>query len=86
MPAMSGGGNLTDAVPALSKADLALQTTVAVRDRVVPGLSGHHARCRCRASGPRSHRPGPASGRAVATGSALWRGDVAGLLARRWWR
>ena len=33
--AASGGGNLTDVVAAVSKAELALQTTVAIRDRVV---------------------------------------------------
>ena len=36
MQAIGGqGGNLTDVVTAVSKAELALQTTVAVRDRVV---------------------------------------------------
>ena len=35
MSAIAGGGDLTSAITALSKADLALQTTVAVRDRVV---------------------------------------------------
>jgi flagellar hook-basal body complex protein FliE len=35
MSAIAGGGDLTSAVTALSKADLALQTTVAIRDRVV---------------------------------------------------
>ncbi len=33
--AISGGGNVTDVVAAVSKAELALQTTVAIRDRVV---------------------------------------------------
>ena len=33
--AAQGGGNITDVVTAVSKAELALQTTVAVRDRVV---------------------------------------------------
>jgi flagellar hook-basal body complex protein FliE len=33
--AIAGGGNITDVVTAVSKAELALQTTVAVRDRVV---------------------------------------------------
>ena len=35
MQAISGGGNITDVVTAVAKAELALQTTVAVRDRVV---------------------------------------------------
>ena len=35
MQAISGGGNITDVVTAVSKAELALQSTVAVRDRVV---------------------------------------------------
>jgi flagellar hook-basal body complex protein FliE len=35
MQAISGGGNLTDVVQALSRAELALQTTTAIRDRVV---------------------------------------------------
>ena len=35
MTAISGGGNLTDVVTAVSKAELALQSTVAIRDRVV---------------------------------------------------
>jgi flagellar hook-basal body complex protein FliE len=35
MQAISGQGNLTDVVAAVSKADLALQTTVAIRDRMV---------------------------------------------------
>jgi flagellar hook-basal body complex protein FliE len=35
MAALAGGGDLTSTVTALSKADLALQTTVAIRDRVV---------------------------------------------------
>ena len=33
--AIAGKGNLTDVVMAVSKADLALQTTVAIRDRMV---------------------------------------------------
>jgi len=33
--AISGGGTITDVVTAVSKAELALQTTVAIRDRVV---------------------------------------------------
>jgi flagellar hook-basal body complex protein FliE len=33
--AVSGSGSLTDVVAAVSQAELALQTTVAVRDRVV---------------------------------------------------
>jgi flagellar hook-basal body complex protein FliE len=33
--ALSGGGNLTDVVMAVSKAEMALQTTVAVRDKVI---------------------------------------------------
>jgi flagellar hook-basal body complex protein FliE len=33
--ALSGGGNLTDVVQAVSRAELALQTTTAIRDRVV---------------------------------------------------
>ena len=33
--AIKGNGNITDVVAAVSKAELALQTTVAVRDRVV---------------------------------------------------
>lgn len=33
--AIAGGGNLTDVVTAVSKAELALQTTVTIRDRVV---------------------------------------------------
>jgi flagellar hook-basal body complex protein FliE len=33
--ALSGGGNLTDVVTALSRAQLTLQTVTAVRDRVV---------------------------------------------------
>ena len=32
---MAGGGNLTDVVMAVSKAELALQTSVAVRDKVI---------------------------------------------------
>ena len=35
MEAIAGGGNLTDVVTAVSRAELALQTTVAIRDRVV---------------------------------------------------
>ena len=35
LAAAQGGGNITDVVTAVSKAELALQTTVAVRDRVV---------------------------------------------------
>jgi len=35
MQAIAGGGNLTDVVSAVSKAELALQTTMAIRDRVV---------------------------------------------------
>lgn len=35
MQAISGGGNLTDVVTALSHAELALQTATAIRDRVV---------------------------------------------------
>jgi flagellar hook-basal body complex protein FliE len=35
MQAIAGGGNLTDVVQALSRAELALQTTTAIRDRVV---------------------------------------------------
>jgi flagellar hook-basal body complex protein FliE len=35
MQAISGTGNLTDVVQALSRAELALQTTTAIRDRVV---------------------------------------------------
>ena len=33
--AIDGEGNITDVVTAVSKAELALQTTVAIRDRVV---------------------------------------------------
>ena len=33
--AMSGGGNLTDVVMAVSKAEMALQASVAVRDKVI---------------------------------------------------
>ena len=33
--AMSGGGNLTDVVLAVSKAEMALQASVAVRDKVI---------------------------------------------------
>ena len=35
MQAISGQGNLTDVVTALSRAELSLQTATAVRDRVV---------------------------------------------------
>jgi flagellar hook-basal body complex protein FliE len=35
MQALSGGGNLTDVVTALSHAELTLQTATVVRDRVV---------------------------------------------------
>ena len=35
MQAIAGHGNITDVVTAVSKADLALQTTVAIRDRMV---------------------------------------------------
>jgi len=35
MGAIAGVGNLTDVVSAVAKAELALQTTVAIRDRVV---------------------------------------------------
>ena len=35
MEALSGGGNLTDVVTALSRAELTLQTATAMRDRVV---------------------------------------------------
>ncbi len=35
MQAIAGGGNITDVVTAVSKAELALQTTTAIRDRVV---------------------------------------------------
>ena len=35
MQAVAGGGNITEVVTAVAKAELALQTTVAVRDRVV---------------------------------------------------
>jgi flagellar hook-basal body complex protein FliE len=35
MQAISGGGNLTDVVTALSHAELALQTATAIRDRVL---------------------------------------------------
>jgi flagellar hook-basal body complex protein FliE len=35
MQAIAGGGNMTDLVTAVSKAELALQTTTAIRDRVV---------------------------------------------------
>ena len=33
--ALTGGGNLTDVVTALSRAELTLQTATAIRDRVV---------------------------------------------------
>ncbi len=33
--AISGGGNVTDVVTAMSRAELALQSAVAIRDRVV---------------------------------------------------
>lgn len=33
--AIGGGGNITEVVAAVSKAELALQTTVTIRDRVV---------------------------------------------------
>ncbi len=35
MQAIAGHGNVTDVVTAVSKAELALQTTVAIRDRMV---------------------------------------------------
>lgn len=35
MQAIAGGGNLTDVVTAVSKAELALQTTLAIRDKAV---------------------------------------------------
>lgn len=35
MQAISGNGSITDVVTAVSKAELALQSTVAIRDRVV---------------------------------------------------
>ena len=35
MQAITGGGNLTDVVTAVSRAELALQSAVAIRDRVV---------------------------------------------------
>ena len=35
LQAIAGGGNITDLVSAVSKAELALQTTTAIRDRVV---------------------------------------------------
>ncbi len=35
MQAIAGGGNLTDVVTAVSRAELALQSAVAIRDRVV---------------------------------------------------
>jgi flagellar hook-basal body complex protein FliE len=35
MQAIAGGGNITEVVTAVSKAQLALQSTVAIRDRVV---------------------------------------------------
>ena len=43
MQGIAGNANLTDVVTAVSRAQLALQTTTAVRDRVVAGLSGNHA-------------------------------------------
>jgi flagellar hook-basal body complex protein FliE len=35
MQAIAGGGNLTDVVTAVSKAELSLQTTIAIRDRAM---------------------------------------------------
>ena len=35
MQAIAGGGNLTDVVTAVSKAELSLQTATAIRDRAV---------------------------------------------------
>jgi flagellar hook-basal body complex protein FliE len=35
MQAIAGGGNLTEVVTAVSRAELALQSTTAIRDRVV---------------------------------------------------
>ena len=35
MQAIAGGGNLTDVVTAVSKAELSFQTTVAIRDKAV---------------------------------------------------
>ena len=35
MQAIAGGGNITEVVTAVAKAELALQTTVTIRDRVV---------------------------------------------------
>ncbi len=35
MQAIAGGGNLTDVVTAVSQAEMALQSAVAIRDRVV---------------------------------------------------
>ena len=35
LQAISGTGNITDVVTAISKAELALQTTVAIRDKMV---------------------------------------------------
>ncbi len=35
MQAIAGGGNITEVVTAVSKAELALQSTTAIRDRVV---------------------------------------------------
>jgi flagellar hook-basal body complex protein FliE len=35
MQAIAGGGNLTDVVTAVSKAELSLQTTLAIRDKAV---------------------------------------------------
>jgi flagellar hook-basal body complex protein FliE len=37
--AIQGHGNITDVVTAVSKAELALQTTVALRDRIVQAYS-----------------------------------------------
>ncbi len=37
--AITGHGNITDVVTAVSKAELALQTTVALRDRMVQAYS-----------------------------------------------
>jgi flagellar hook-basal body complex protein FliE len=35
MQAIAGGGNLTDVVTAVSKAELSFQTTIAIRDKAV---------------------------------------------------
>jgi flagellar hook-basal body complex protein FliE len=35
MQAIAGGGNLTDVVTAVSKAELSMQTTIAIRDKAV---------------------------------------------------